>query len=310
MVASSPFQLLIHGGAGQILQKEDYSDSLATILSAGRSLLAHGASALSVVERCVQLLEDDPLFNAGRGSVLNSKGRVEMDAAIMEGTHLRSGSVAGIWGVKNPVSLARRVMEDTEHVMLISDGAVEFSRLIGAPFEEDDYFLTERRIAQWHRAREANRTTLDHDDPTPFRPTLYGDHKFGTVGAVARDSSGNLAAATSTGGITNKQFGRVGDSPIIGAGVYAENETCAVSATGHGEGFLRTTLAKRIAEYIAYEGRDAQAAADTAIAFLNARVGGVGGVIVIDKGGQWGSSFSSAAMIHGRADADGIVVMT
>jgi beta-aspartyl-peptidase (threonine type) len=310
MASYSPFQLLIHGGAGQILQKEDYTESIATILSAGRSLLADGAPAISVVERCVQLLEDDPLFNAGRGSVLNSKGGIEMDAAIMEGNLLAAGSVAGIWGVKNPVSLARRVMEETEHVMLIGEGAVEFARLIGAPFEEDDYFLTERRIEQWHRAKKANQTALDHDDPTPTRPSSHSDRKFGTVGAVARDSSGNLAAATSTGGITNKQFGRVGDSPIIGAGVFADNETCAVSATGHGEGFLRTTIAKRIAEYIAYQGRDAQAAADAAIAHLKARVGGVGGVIVIDRAGHWGSSFSSAAMIHGRADADGIVVMT
>lgn len=299
------YQLLIHGGAGLVLDKENYAESVARVLSSGRALLADGASGLDVVEHCVRLLEDDPLFNAGRGSVLNHRGAIEMDAAIMNGLDLAAGSVAGVTGVKNPISLARLVMERSEHVMLIGEGAVEFGKLHGVPCEGEDYFITERRRAQWLRALDANITTLDHDDPTPAN-----EKKMGTVGAVARDAAGNVAAATSTGGITNKQFGRVGDSPIIGAGVFADNETCAVSATGHGEGFIRTTLAKRVAEYIAYRGLPAQGAAAAAIEYLQARVGGLGGVIVVDKDGHWGSAFSSQALIHGRADEAGIFVLT
>ena len=300
-----PFQLMIHGGAGLVLQKQDYQESISSVLSAGRTRLAAGDSALSVVEHCVRLLEDDPLFNAGRGSVLNCHGEIEMDAAIMSGSDLSAGAVAGVSGVRNPISLARLVMERSEHVMLIGAGAVEFARLEGAKFEDEEFFVTERRRAQWQRAHEAAITTLDHDDPTPGT-----EKKFGTVGAVACDLAGNVAAATSTGGITNKKFGRVGDSPIIGAGVYADNQTCAVSTTGHGEGFIRTVFARRVAEYMEYRRCSVAEATDAAIRYLSDRIGGVGGVIAVDGHGNWGSSFSAKAMIHGRADEQGVWVLT
>ena len=300
-----PFQLMIHGGAGLVLQKQDYQESISSVLSSGRTRLAAGDSALSIVEHCVRLLEDDPLFNAGRGSVLNCHGTIEMDAAIMSGSDLSAGAVAGVSGVRNPISLARLVMQRSEHVMLIGEGAIEFARLEGAQFEDEEFFVTERRRAQWQRSHEAAITTLDHDDPTPGTKK-----RFGTVGAVACDLAGNVAAATSTGGITNKKFGRVGDSPIIGAGVYADNQTCAVSTTGHGEGFIRTVFARRVAEYMEYRRCSVAEAADAAIRYLSDRIGGVGGVIAVDGHGNWGSSFSAKAMIHGRADEQGVWVLT
>ena len=300
-----PFQLMIHGGAGLVLQKQHYSESITLVLDSGRTRLAAGESALSVVEHCVRLLEDDPLFNAGRGSVLNSHGAVEMDAAIMNGIDLTAGAIAGVSGVRNPISLARLVMQRSEHVMLIGEGAVEFARLEGAQFEDEEFFITERRRAQWQRAHEAAITTLDHDDLTPS-----AEKKFGTVGAVACDIDGNVAAATSTGGITNKKFGRVGDSPIIGAGVFADNQTCAVSTTGHGEGFIRTVFARRVAEYMEYRNFSVAEAAAEAIKYLSERIGGVGGVIAVDSKCSWGRSFSAEAMIHGRADDSGVWVLT
>jgi beta-aspartyl-peptidase (threonine type) len=296
---------MIHGGAGLVLQKQDYQESISSVLSSGRTRLAAGDSALSIVEHCVRLLEDDPLFNAGRGSVLNCHGTIEMDAAIMSGSDLSAGAVAGVSGVRNPISLARLVMQRSEHVMLIGEGAIEFARLEGAQFEDEEFFVTERRRAQWQRSHEAAITTLDHDDPTPGTKK-----RFGTVGAVACDLAGNVAAATSTGGITNKKFGRVGDSPIIGAGVYADNQTCAVSTTGHGEGFIRTVFARRVAEYMEYRRCSVAEAADAAIRYLSDRIGGVGGVIAVDGHGNWGSSFSAKAMIHGRADEQGVWVLT
>lgn len=281
---------MIHGGAGMSHNMDEYAPSLRTILEAGEKMLASGSSALDVVEHCVSMLEDEPLYNAGRGSVLNSRGGIEMDASIMNGQTLAAGAIAAVRGVKNPVRLARMVMEKSRHVMLIADGAMEFAREQNTPTMPDDYFLTEERRLQWENAVAENAVVLDHSSLV--------SKKLGTVGAVAIDTIGNLAAATSTGGLVNKKYGRVGDTPIIGAGVYADNETCAVSATGVGEHFIRTVLAKTISDIIRYQNVNAGEAAKMGIEYLVRRVEGLGGVIVIDKNGHCGSAFSTPTMIH------------
>lgn len=290
---------MIHGGAGAIFNKENYDPSIQKVLAVGSQMLAGGASALDVVEHCIMMLEDDPLFNAGRGSVLNEDGQVEMDAAIMSGVDLKAGSVAGVVNIKNPIHLARLVMEKTEHVMLMGKGAMKFAQIQQVIMEEDSYFITERRAKQLAEAKQQERVVLDHQGD---------DKKFGTVGAVARDVNGNLAAATSTGGITNKKFGRVGDSPIIGAGLWAENDTAAISATGYGEQFIRTALCKMTAEIIRYQKVTAEVAAKKAIEYLVAKVKGLGGIIVIDKDGNCGRAYSTDGMICGQATAEGIIV--
>ncbi len=295
---SNSYSLSIHGGAGALedLKHEasaaEFDRSVITILERGRERLERGDSALAVVEYCVMLLEDDRLYNAGCGSVLNAEGKVEMDAALMDGKDLRAGAVAGIRNIKNPIALARRVLEYGEHVMLIGDGALEFARFCESETRLDDYFITPARIQQLAEAQAAGRMTLDHEKIKPAQ-------KLGTVGAVARDLQGNLAAATSTGGLVNKRWGRVGDTPVIGAGVFADNETCAVSATGYGEQFLRTVLAKTISDFVQFQGMDAAAAAQAGIDYLVAKVNGIGGVIVIDSAGRCAAAQSTSGLIRG-----------
>ena len=285
------FSLMIHGGAGvmdHIKNEEDaapYQDSIRGILERGREMLQRGGAALDVVEICTILLEDNLLFNAGRGSALNEHGKVEMDAAIMDGQDLSAGTVAGITNIANPVRLARRVLEESEYVMLIGTGAMQFAADQGLDSIPDSYLVTEHRRQQYEKVR-ATRTAAQ-------------DQKLGTVGAVARDQAGNLAATTSTGGMLCKKQGRVGDSPIIGAGVYADNHTCAVSATGRGEDFMRTVLAKYISDLIKFKQVDAISATQEAIEYLGDRVNGLGGVIVIDKDGCCSGRFNSRTMIHG-----------
>lgn len=295
---------MVHGGAGNLRNIKDhktavrYLESIRTTLEYGREVLSIGGSALEAVEICVTLLEDDPIFNAGCGSVLNEHGKVEMDAGIMNGADLSAGAVASISNVANPIQLARLVMAESEHVMLIGNGAVDFGTRLGMKLTDDEYFHTEARVKQWEIARVNNTLILDLDDPT-------GDEKFGTVGAVAWDYGGGLAAATSTGGIVNKQAGRVGDSPLIGAGVYADNETCAVSASGYGEDFMRTLVAKVIADYIEITGTDAQSALSYGIDYLRRKVNGRGGVIMIDRKGHCVSGFTTKKMIHGWVEHGG-----
>jgi L-asparaginase / beta-aspartyl-peptidase len=314
---SQTYSLMIHGGAGALedLQYEateaEFRASVLTILAAGRSRLEAGASALDVVEYCVTLLEDDRLYNAGRGSVLNGEGKVEMDAALMDGRGLQAGAVACLKQVKNPIGLARRVLDHGEHVLLVGDGALAFAQFCGVELCSDDYFITAARVAQLAEAQAAGRMTLDHEriKPTSIQPTaIKPTQKLGTVGAVARDRAGNLAAATSTGGLVNKRWGRVGDTPIVGAGVYADNTTCAVSATGYGEQFLRTVLAKTIADHVEFRGLDAVAAAQAGIAVLVQKVQGEGGVIVIDRAGRCGAAQSTSGLIHGWIEQGGEAV--
>jgi len=236
------------------------------------------------------LLEDDPLFNAGRGSALNELGKVEMDAAIMDGRDLNAGAVACIAEIANPVKLARLVLSEGKHVMLAGEGALRFAAQHSVEILPDSYFVTEYRRKQFEKARAKHeKSGLQH----------------GTIGAVARDKEGNLAAAASTGGLVYKKPGRVGDTPIIGAGIYADNNTCAVSATGHGEGFMRTVLAKHISDLVEFKNRDAESAAQEGIEYLVNRVNGRGGVIVIDRDGRCSARSNTRTMVHGWCEHGG-----
>jgi beta-aspartyl-peptidase (threonine type) len=292
---------MVHGGAGALDNVKDnktavrYLESIRRILEHGREILELGGSALQAVEACASLLEDDPVFNAGCGSVLNEDGKVEMDAAIMDGRDLSAGAVAAVDNIANPIQLARYVMTESEHVMLIGEGAMRFAEHCGMQRAPENYFYTPDRVEQLKQARLKHKIMLDHDD----LEANSKDQKYGTIGAVARDPLGNLAAATSTGGIVNKRMGRVGDSPIIGAGVYADNETCAVSATGYGEDFMRTVIAKTISDFIYINGMDAKTATQAGIEYLTRKVKGRGGVIVIDANGNCASGFTTKKMIHG-----------
>ncbi|MCI0505525.1 MAG: isoaspartyl peptidase/L-asparaginase family protein [Gammaproteobacteria bacterium] len=298
------YSLMIHGGAGTLDHVKEgkdavrYLESIRIVLEHGRYVLSVGGSAMEAVEVCAVMLEDDPLFNAGCGSVLNENGKVEMDAAIMDGSDLSAGAVAGISNIANPVMLARLVLAKTEHVMLVGEGAMRFAEHCGMERVPDKYFLTKQRIQQYEAAKRKGQQLLDHD-------AAGQEQKLGTIGAVARDKQGNLAAATSTGGIINKKWGRVGDSPIVGAGVYADNVTCAVSATGYGEDFMRTVLAKRISDLIELKNLDANLAVKQGIEYLQNRVKGRGGVILIDREGRCASAFTTKKMIHGWIENGG-----
>ncbi|MFP4061713.1 MAG: isoaspartyl peptidase/L-asparaginase family protein [Halochromatium sp.] len=298
------YSLMIHGGAGALDNVADertavrYLESIRVILEHGRAILERGASAVEAVESCASQLEDDPLFNAGCGSVLNENGKVEMDAAIMDGRDLAAGAVAGIGNIANPVQLARLIMDGSEHVMLIGDGALQFAKHCQVRLTPDHYFFTPDRIQQLEQARLRGRMTLDHDDEGE-------EQKYGTVGAVARDRQGNLAAATSTGGIVNKRMGRVGDSSIIGAGVYADNASCAVSTTGYGEDFMRTVFAKTVADLIELRGGDARSAVADGLAYLSRKLQGRGGLICIDRDGHCASGMTTKKMIHGWIEHGG-----
>ncbi len=283
------FAIVIHGGSGAISDVALYQESLGRVIEEVSKLAKEGESALNLVTKAVVLLENDPLYNAGRGSVLNTEGFVECDASIMNGINIEAGAVAGVSGIKNPVLLARKVMEKSSHVMLIGKGAEGFALDNGIETESLEYFVTEARKKQLEQAKESDNITLDHNEVT--------EKKLGTVGAVAIDSDGNIAAATSTGGLVNKKFGRVGDSPIIGAGVYAENELCGVSATGYGEQFIRTTLAKHMAEWMRYHEGSAQAGAEEGINFLVKKVNGLGGVILVDSDYKIGVAHSTPMIL-------------
>jgi beta-aspartyl-peptidase (threonine type) len=295
--------LAIHGGAGTILRSKmtpereaAYHAGLRRSLDAGRVILADGGSALDAVSAAVMALEDEPLFNAGRGAVYTSTGKQEMDAAVMDGSDRSAGAVAGICGPRNPVLAARAVMEHSGHVLLIGESAMEFCRRQGLAFAEPSYFFTEQR---WQALQEtlAMRQGGDED--------LDESRKHGTVGAVARDRNGNLAAATSTGGMTAKAPGRVGDSPVIGAGTWADNETCAVSATGHGEIFIRYAAAHEIASRMRYAGQTLDDAARAVVIDMLAPAGGSGGIIAVDHAGHVSLPFNCSGMYRGVVKDDG-----
>lgn len=270
--------IVIHGGAGTILKslltpekEQALLSALHDAVKAGYDELIKGAHALDAVTKAVVSLEDCPLFNAGRGSVFNHRGNHEMDASVMRGDTCMAGAVAAVKNIRNPVLAARAVMEKTPHVILTSEGAEEFARKAGLKFEPDNYFFDEYRFRQWQQLKDSQQTALDHSDK-----------KFGTVGAVAIDMNGNLAAATSTGGMTNKQFGRIGDTPLIGAGTYANNKTCAVSCTGDGEFFIRALAAYDVSCLMEYKNFSLEEACKIVIHDKLKPAGGEGGLIAID----------------------------
>lgn len=293
--------IAIHGGAGTILRsnmttelQQQYEQGLNDALDAGYSILKRGGNSLDAVEAAVASLEDFPMFNAGRGSVFNNAGRHEMDASIMCGKTLDAGAVSAVSNVKNPVRLAHTIMQRSEHVMLFGAGAEVFAKQHNIEFAPDNYFYNEFRYNQWQEALKEDRVQIDHSDK-----------KFGTVGAVALDKNGNLAAATSTGGMTNKKFGRVGDSPIIGAGTYANNNTCAISCTGHGELFIRSVVAYDISCLMEYKGLSLKEACDVVVHDKLVKIGGEGGLVAIDKHGNIDMPFNSEGMYRACIDANG-----
>jgi len=303
----------IHGGAGAMAralmtpeQERKYLDALSEILTAAQAVLAGGGSALDAVTEAVLRLEDCPLFNAGHGAVFTSAGTHELDASIMDGATLRSGAIANVTCVRNPVLAARKVMENSKHVFFVGKGAEDFARANGLVIVDPSYFSTEARREQLLRAQRAAPDTavLDHDGQAmaarPAEP-IDPDRKFGTVGAVAVDAHGNLAAATSTGGMTNKQVGRVGDAPLIGAGCYAANATCAVSTTGTGEMFIRTVAAYDVAAQMEYRGATLEAAASSVIHEKLPRIQGKGGLIAVDAQGNVTLPFNTEGMYRGYA---------
>jgi len=306
--------LVIHGGAGNIhpgmmnaAQEAQYREGLQAALDAGFGVLAGGGSAVDAVVAAVATMEDNPIFNAGRGSVFTKKGIHEMDAAVMDGATLAAGAVTGVRNIRNPVKLAREVMLHSGHVFLSGPGAAEFADRQGLERAPDEYFFNRDRYDQWVAIRDSDFTQLDHAGDNLKGGTIPNiDGKFGTVGAVARDEQGHLAAATSTGGMTNKRWGRIGDSPVPGAGTYASSQTCAVSCTGHGELFLRAVVAYDVSCLMEYRGLSLAQAADTVIREKLPRLGGEGGLIAVDAAGTPHFSFNSAGMYRGVRSSAGM----
>ncbi|MBI1782955.1 MAG: isoaspartyl peptidase/L-asparaginase [Sphingobacteriales bacterium] len=311
---SDEFVLVIHGGAGTILKKnmtpekeKAYNDALEMALKIGYDTLKKGGTALDAVEMAVRYMEDCPLFNAGKGAVFTNEGKNELDAAIMNGKTLAAGSIAGVTTIKNPISTARAVMEKSNHVMLIGKGAEKFAAENHQTIVDPSYFFTEQR---WEALQDAKREdSLKQTQKTPDHLALKQpenrDYKYGTVGAVALDRYGNLAAATSTGGMTNKKFGRVGDAPIIGAGTYANNKTCAISCTGWGEYFIRLTMAKTISDMMEFGNWKLTDATNEMVMKRLPALGGDGGLIALDKDGNITLPFCTEGMYRGFVRQDG-----
>ncbi|MGQ0738532.1 MAG: isoaspartyl peptidase/L-asparaginase family protein [Bacteroidota bacterium] len=316
----SIYTLVIHGGAGTI-RKEDMTDELEAAyrqglqeaLDAGYSLLEKGGSAVEAVLTATMSLEDNILFNAGRGSVFGKDGSQEMDASIMDGKNRMAGAVSAVRNIKNPVELAHAIMTKSQHVMLNGQGAYDFAMLHGIKTEPDEYFYSEFRYRQWKQMQDSDAFALDHNvklqgesygitpvpKEKPSSAILTEGKKFGTVGATACDKYGNIAAATSTGGMTNKQFGRVGDSPIIGAGTYANNKTCAISCTGHGEPFIRAVTAYDVSCLMEYKGLSLKEAMHIVVHDKLLKIDGEGGMVGVDANGNAGMVFNSEGMYRG-----------
>ena len=312
--AEPPVALVIHGGAGRIdkgqfdePRERAYRHALERALDAGYGILRQGGSSLDAVEAAIVSMEDSPLFNAGKGAVFTSEGKNEMDASIMDGRGIEAGAVGGVTVIKNPIRAARAVMEKTPHVMLMGDGADKFARETGLEIVERSYFHTERRWEQWQKLRDKG--FAPEVKPKPKKSARWsGDgvaDYLGTVGAVALDAKGNIAAGTSTGGLTNKRFGRIGDSPIIAAGTYANNKTCGVSCTGHGEFFIRHVVAYDISARMEHGGRTLEQAAREVVQGKLKSAGGAGGVIALDSNGRIVTEFNTGGMFRGWIDTNG-----
>ncbi|MFC4211355.1 isoaspartyl peptidase/L-asparaginase family protein [Pedobacter lithocola] len=308
------YVMVIHGGAGTILKKNmtpekeaAYIAVLTQALKAGYAQIQSGKSSLDAVEATIHVLENDPHFNAGKGAVFTHDGKNELDAAIMDGKTLMAGSVAGVTTVKNPISAARAVMEKSEHVMMVGAGADLFAKDAGLEIVDPKYFWTKERWDGLQQAikEDSTKAVLDHGNK---KSELLGsknhDYKFGTVGCVALDKAGNLAAGTSTGGMTNKKYGRVGDAPIIGSGTYCNNETAGVSCTGWGEFYIRNVVAKTISDLMEYKGLSVTEASKIALDKVG-KMGGDGGLIALDKKGNIAMPFNTEGMYRGAITADG-----
>jgi beta-aspartyl-peptidase (threonine type) len=305
-----PIAIAIHGGAGAIPRNEmtpekekAYKAALERALTAGHKVLADGGTSLDAVQAAILVLEDEPLYNAGRGAVFTADRRHELDASIMEGKTLKAGAVAGVHHVKNPILLARAIMDDSPHVMMVGDGAEVFARQHQLEMVETEYFSTPEKLQELIKAQQKEQEKQKRSDNSLDQPDRQ--FKWGTVGCVALDRAGNLAAGTSTGGMTNKRFGRVGDSPIIGAGTYANNQTCAVSCTGHGEYFIRAVVAHDISTLMDYKGLSVGEAADLVVKKKLVTMGGEGGVICVDRQGRIAFSYNTPGMFRGSVDTTG-----
>jgi len=314
------FSIAIHGGAGTLVEgmmtpelEAQYKTALKLALDSGYMLLEQGKTAVEAVEEAVKVLEDSHLFNAGKGSVFTATESHEMDASIMDGKTLNAGGVSLITGIKNPVSLARDVMEKSEHVFLAGEGAMQFAKELDYKLEDASYFYDEFRHKQWLEIKDTDSFQLDHskssknDKSVAERSRSQKDSKFGTVGAVACDQDGNIAAATSTGGMTNKKWGRVGDSPMIGAGNYANNKTCAISCTGSGEFFIRGVVAYDVACLMEHKGMSLDAASNEVINKRILEIGGDGGLIAVDAKGNIAMPFNTEGMYRASKTSEGKV---
>lgn len=314
------FGFVIHGGAGTLekslmtpaLEKE-YRAKLTEALSAGYNVIVKDGAALDAVETAIHILEDSPLFNAGKGAVFTAAGTNELDASIMDGSNLMAGAVGDVQHIKNPISLARLVMEKSPHVMMVGEGAETFAKQNGVKFVEQSYFRTEQRWKEYLEDKANDEKQKKKQTSQKIKKAVSEDYvtindKHGTVGAAALDKKGNLAAGTSTGGLSYKRFGRIGDSPIIGAGTYANNDTCAISATGDGEYFIRIGVARDISALMEYGSKTIEEAAQIAIGKVG-KLGGTGGVIGIDKNGNFVEFFNTDGMYRGRVSTDGKMIV-
>ena len=305
-----PFSLVIHGGAGTILKhdmtpdlEQAYIKALDEALNAGYAVLEKDGTASHAVKAALVVLEDNLLFNAGRGSVFTKKGVQEMDAAIMNGQTLEAGAVANVRNIRNPIELAEEVMNNSNHVFLSGKGANDFAIKQGIKLEPDEYFFSQFRYDQWKEMRDSDNYSLDHTHQG--LEELMKDKKFGTVGAAACDTFGNIAAATSTGGMTNKKYGRIGDSPLIGSGTYANNKTCAISCTGHGEIFIRAVAAYDVSCLMEYKGMSLQQAMNEVVHVKLVHMQGEGGMIGVDAQGNTAMLFNSAGMYRAMKKSNG-----
>lgn len=304
------FSIAIHGGAGTILKSDmtpelenAYLNGLNESLQQSYTILEKGGTAIEAIRVAITILENNVLFNAGRGSVFTKKGVQEMDAAIMNGANMTAGSVAGVRNVMNPIELAYEVMANSNHVFLSGKGANDFAIKQGIKLMPDEYFFSKFRYDQWREIRDSDSYSLDHTHQDLAE--LMKDKKFGTVGAVACDVHGNIAAATSTGGMTNKKYGRIGDSPVIGAGTYANNNTCAISCTGHGEPFIRAVAAYDVSALMEYKGLTLEQAMKEVVFDKLPKIEGVGGMIGMDKNGNAAAIFNSAGMYRAMKSSNG-----
>jgi len=311
------FAIIIHGGAGTILKKNmtdekeaAYKAKLEEAIKVGHTILKNGGTSQEAVIKTIQVMEESPLFNAGKGAVFTNAGTNELDASFMDGKTLNAGAVAGVKDVKSPIELDVKVMTDSEHVMLSGEGASTFAKEKGLEIVDPSYFYTERRFKSLQRIIDREKTQLDHDDKTAvFYDSDIKNAKFGTVGCVALDKNGNIAAGTSTGGMTNKRWGRIGDAPIIGSGTYANNNTCGVSSTGWGEYFIRSQVAYDISAQMEYQQKSLKEATTDVIQNKLTKLGGTGGVVALDKNGNMSFEFNTAGMYRASMNDKGDLVI-